>query len=364
MENSIRTYGQRDRRIWIDVCKFFAIMGVLINHVNGILYTNQFFAWLSFYSVSLFILVSGYNTFLSYNRKPYGIYKVVKKCNGMIIPYAVAVLVFDIVSDGYFSLQDYLYMLVHFDASEPHYYVLLYLQLVILGPFIANIISSNGRITSWLKYILVLTVSIIISIFTTNHTDLLGVYGGGGRLAGGSYLILFVVGMIIAKESKNFFAIGRKSLFLIIVLVIAVLCWVHFIFLNKLLIDSKLPLGAGFNPPSISLGLYATLLFLLFYFIDIFAESFGVCKYLNLLVRPLTFIGGHTLYIFLYHRLFLDYINVMICSRNTMFSEMYNNPWIRRIWILIIMIFGPILIEVVAKRISKNIGSIYLGGKP
>ena len=276
---------------------------------------------------------------------------------------AVAVFVFDIVSDGYFSLQEYLYMLVHFNASGPHYYVLLYLQLVILGPFIANTIS-NGKILSWLKSILVLIASILISIFTTNHTDLLGVYGGGGRLVGGSYLVLFVVGMIIAKENRSFAIIGRKSLFLIIVLVIAVLCWVHFIFLNKLLIDSKLPLGEGFNPPSISLGLYATLLFLLFYLIDIFAESFGVCKYLNLLVRPLTFIGGHTLYIFLYHRLFLDYINVMICSRNTMFSEMYNNPWIRRIWIIIIMIFGPILIEVIAKSISKNIGSIYLGGKP
>ena len=345
------------------MCKFFAIMGVLIDHVNGILYTNQFFAWASYYSVSLFILVSGYNTFLSWNRKPYGIAKVIKKCNAMIIPYAVAVFIFDIISDYYFSLQDYLYMLVHFNASGPHYYVLLYLQLVILGPLLASIISSNERPVSRIKYIVVFAVSLLISIFTTNHTDLLGVYGGGGRLAGGNYLVLFVIGMIIANEKNNLESIGRKSIFFILFLAIAILNWIHFIYIDRRKLDLLLPFGDGGNPPSVSLGLYAMLLFLLIYYINIFFLSINSYKGMKKIVSPLAAVGNHTLYIFLYHRLFLDYINDMIYSRNTFLTNVYGNPWFRRCWVFVIMIVGPILIELILKYVKKYIAGVYIGGK-
>lgn len=44
---------------WIDVAKFFAIFGVLVDHTVNILYFNLKTQYKSFYAVSLFIIISG-----------------------------------------------------------------------------------------------------------------------------------------------------------------------------------------------------------------------------------------------------------------------------------------------------------------
>lgn len=50
---------------WINCAKAVAVFAVLIDHTNGILYTNANIAMASYYSVSLFILISGMLSFTS-----------------------------------------------------------------------------------------------------------------------------------------------------------------------------------------------------------------------------------------------------------------------------------------------------------
>lgn len=60
-----------DNRIkWIDCAKAVAIIAVVLDHCNGLLYTNALIAQSSYFSVSLFVLLSGMSANLSSsNRK-------------------------------------------------------------------------------------------------------------------------------------------------------------------------------------------------------------------------------------------------------------------------------------------------------
>lgn len=53
---------------WIDCAKCLAILAVMTDHTNGILYTNQDIAYASYFSVSLFIIIAGMMSFLSNER--------------------------------------------------------------------------------------------------------------------------------------------------------------------------------------------------------------------------------------------------------------------------------------------------------
>ena len=53
------------------MAKTVAILAVLVNHTNGLLYTNQNIALLSYFSVSLFIILLGITTFFIFSRNKY-----------------------------------------------------------------------------------------------------------------------------------------------------------------------------------------------------------------------------------------------------------------------------------------------------
>lgn len=49
-----------NRRIyWVDIAKFLAILAVMTDHTNGVLYSSHYIAYMSYFSVSLFILMMG-----------------------------------------------------------------------------------------------------------------------------------------------------------------------------------------------------------------------------------------------------------------------------------------------------------------
>ena len=55
-DNAVEWQPVKQRIKWIDCAKTVAIIGVLIDHNNGLLYTNQVIAKGSYFGVSLFIL--------------------------------------------------------------------------------------------------------------------------------------------------------------------------------------------------------------------------------------------------------------------------------------------------------------------
>lgn len=51
--------------LWLNCSKTVAVLAVLVDHTNGVLYTNQDIAYASYFSVSLFIIISGLTSYFS-----------------------------------------------------------------------------------------------------------------------------------------------------------------------------------------------------------------------------------------------------------------------------------------------------------
>jgi hypothetical protein len=190
---------------------------------------------------------------------------------------------------------------------------------------------------------------LIFASFSNTHTDILGIYGGGGVLFGGSYLIVLYSGMIL-RDSKIYLEKINKYIGFV-VFIIATSAWWRFECVNFFAIDAMLPFGRGVNPPSITLTIMALLVFMtIFYFCKILECN----SYTNHLITGTSYIGKHTLYIFLYHKLFLDYLLHPYISTN-------GNIWGIRLLYFMVMIAGSLFIEIIIEKVRLFIKNIYKG---
>ena len=196
--------ASKTKRIaWIDLAKCFAIFGVLVDHTKGILYSNPIITHASFFSVSLFILTMGITTYGSLNQNKIPVMQYLwKRTKNIAGPYIIATIINCTLINRRFVFQDIIVHLIHFDACLPYYYVILYLQLLWISPLVFKILMWADKI--W-KQIIVFILIVILSALTTNRTDIIGIYGGGGKLFGGTFLIMLFVGMFISKHYSALF---------------------------------------------------------------------------------------------------------------------------------------------------------------
>lgn len=342
------------KQFWIDIAKCIAILGVLVDHLYG-LYSNYQIAWASFYSVSLFILIMGICTYLSFDNSKVPLYKkVIKRELGIFIPYAFSTVVYSVtIYQGEFNLSFTIEWLLKFGMSSPHYYVLLYMQLLLACPVFYYVINKlKGSRLCVLGNIAQAGGVLLLCIWTTNHTNLLDVYGGGGRLFGGNYLFLLYIGMLFGSNYDKIMSFAEKNIVKVAGAVISLLCAICIWRYNctyGYAIDSKLPFGDGGNPPSLQLSVYAIAVMFVCLFVTKIAEGIRF-KPLQMLMTVPEYLGQHTLYIFLYHRLFMDFI----LSRIT-----FSNIHWQRISYLVLIIAGPLLIEKLLKPAREFIKKAY-----
>lgn len=320
---------------WIDCAKCLAILAVMTDHTNGILYTNQDIAYASYFSVSLFIIIAGMMSFLSNERHNLNCLQTFwHSSKKMIIGYLLANVIYLVFATKYFDLNLYIQYIFSFNLSSPFYFVLLYLQLMLVSRPLFLILKKIPLKSSWLWEIVGGIIILVICSFTTNFTNVLNVYGGGGKILGGTYLFLFYIGMLISKHDiLNDMSFKRMAILSVIGGILWISWW-RFECVNKLTFDSQLPFGAGFNPPSISFGTFGLITLLLSCGIFSLFENFKYTKWIS---NCFSWIGKHSLYIFLYHRFFLDFV---ICK-----IVVTNNLFIMRILYFSIMILGSIFIE-------------------
>lgn len=345
---------KKERIVWIDLAKAFAILGVLVDHTYEVLYQNLIWRMSSYYSVSLFILIMGVTCYFSYERYQGKVStKIWKDCRKMLVPYLVATLVYCLIAYRKFDLLIYLDRVIHFNISAPFYYVLLYLQLLLVMPLLFALLNmARGKRISILYEVLGFFGVIAVAWATMRYTNVLNVYGGGGKLFGGTYLILAYVGMWFAKHYQKLSA-GKAWLYrvLLVVAVLATVGWRCLIGKHMNDIDALVPFGYGVNPPSISLSVYAILIACIALFLDLSIRN----EKLRLPISKFSLIGRHTLYLFLWHRLILDYW-LPTCFGNTILMD---HIWPKRIVYYGCLILLPICIEYVAGMIGKAIGKAY-----
>ena len=347
---------------WINLGKFIAVVAVLVNHTYGILYMDTTICNGSFFSVSLFVLLMGVSTYWSYDNSKIELGKKVgKRVLGIVCPYVVSVIAYYAVSERFLDFKSILEQVFSFNITGPHYYVLQYVQLLIVSPVIFLVIKTTGKLKFINKIVCRVLFGAGLLVFgalSIHRSNVLDVFGGGGKLFGGTYLFLLYLGMLVGS---GYHWLNRaNNVYHIVGLCISTVCtfvaW-RFICINNFAFDGKLPFGYGVNPPGISLMVYAICWMCFIYFLTKTMEMLKN-KYINKALGPIEWLGKHTLYIFLYHRLFLDYFYRVVNIR--------INFWLDCIICFTIMIGGSLLIEIVCRYVWKSwicAGYLYKGGK-
>ena len=346
----------RKREIWVDIARFIGIIGMMLDHTYTITYQSYGIACISYYALGLYILLSGYNAYQSWSHKPYGLKKVWKKCLAMLVPYTVATFIYDWVDDYTFSFEEFLFKWIHFNANMPLYYVFLFIQLIIIGPILCYVVRENSGV---IRTILVLLAVSVIAIPATNCTNILSIYGAGGKLFGGTLIIFYTLGMYVAKHRDVIDKLGRKTLILIPIFVICMVRWVLFITQDQLQIEAKSIYHTDLNPAGISTGLYAILLFTIILFMDVLFKTMTLPVWLEKVAEFFAYLGRHTIYFFMYHQLFLYYFHWFLL-RSQLYTKLYDNIIFRCIWLYGIMIVGPLAIEHVLKWAKGHFVNAYV----
>jgi len=345
--NRILTGG---RIKWIDCAKAIAIIAVAVDHCQGVLYTNQLVAYASYFSVSLFILLSGISTWISDEKTNKKRNKSVEKIKKLCMQYAIATLILYIVYTKSFDLRTYVSYLLNFSITGPYYFFVFFIQLTMITPILLVWCKFCNRYgTRYILQIVTLLFLGYVSSVCIRFTYILPVHGGGQYLFGGTYLILYYIGIWLG--SMHIFDINHNKK--VIVLVCSVMCWVFWWLMmayGKLPFDSYMSTywGEGFNPPSIQFMIFSVItLALLYSLFSLLEESRN--GYLQRLVKCFSTLGEYTLYIFMYHLLVKDMIMTYFPIVNSW------NIWVKRLVIFVPMIILPVLGIILVRKLMKTV---------
>ena len=329
MRHKGKLHMQGGRLNWIDTIKSLAVLAVIFDHNYNYLYHNKTLWSFSYFSVTAFIFVMGVTSSISLSKHEnfQPLVYIKKRSVSIIYPYLIASLIYHIYQNrGIFFLVSFLKQLVTFSASSPFYFIFLYLQLVLIVPWLFKIYTGKGTVT---QFLIVGILAIIGTLLTTN-TLIEGIYGGGGRILGGTYLFVCGLGILFYFYIKHLFKLIPSVV--IFLLSITTLCF----FLTYDLFQQ-----ARSNPPNTYLIVYTMALCGL-----VFSLNNLVVVKLSFLSNIVTFsniIGRYSLEIFLYHLLF---INLAYKIAHPM------NIWILRVYIMTAAIIPPILISILGRKIK------------
>lgn len=337
-------YEKKEQLRWINCVKMVAIFAVLTDHTFGVLYENSMIVETSFFSVSLFVLISGITSYISNSRSELNWWRAyLRSIKSILVAYLISTAIYLILKEHAFNFNSYIKCIFHFNASGPLYYVALYLQLMLTSRILFKILEKCSEYKySWIIEILVAFLILGIAAYTTNRTQILDIYGGGGKLLGGTYLFLYYFGMVVAKEGWIDKKSNKANIAIWLCSSIGCFYWWAYIVKNRMRLDSLFPFGDGKNPPSITFMVFAILiLFAVFAFCTLLEQN----KYTDKVLDWGAWIGTHTLYIFMYHGIFLDYF------ANKYFIIEYI--WLKRIIYILMMIAISIVVEYIVNNMLK-----------
>lgn len=295
---------QSENRIyWIDVLKFISIFAVYIDHTYKVLYENQNFARIFYFSVSLFVFLGGITAYTSELKNldlPY-LKNFWRRSKTLLTAYILGTVSFTMMINGKFELRNIIIHLLNFTAYLPLYFVFFYIQLILISRLLACIIKEISMSNHIIIFnVLLFFTIIIISIISIKKTQLLDLYGGGNYLFGGTYLFLFYLGMMYSayKDKINFSK--RNYIFLFIASTILLILLSAFIYKKGFILDEKLHYNEGVNPPGPTQIIQALLIFVAgISFSEIINRyNFTLLKSIE---KHISFLGRHTLYMFIFH---------------------------------------------------------------
>jgi len=178
-------------------------------------------------------------------------------------------------------------------------------------------------------------------------------YGGGKYLLGGTFLVIYYLGMLFASKKVKFKSIKQEIISLILA---CIFTGAWFLFLNSNLLTFDLHFlhyfGPGYNPPGVSISIYSFgVLWIMFSFFSLMEDC--KVKIINKILDFMFYLGKYSLYIFLYHFLFFNYL----------YQINIDGFALRRIIYIPVMIFGSILIKVILDYLKTLLSLLYTKSK-
>lgn len=314
----------------------------MVQHVNDTLYINQRVVDSVLWVVAAFVILGGYNTMLSWERK--GNIDVTRKLLKILIPYVICTCIYMVWENRFFSVEAVLQKVIHFNAAGPLYFVAVYVQLVIVSPFLIGCINWAEEKRKFVRQISILIMILLISHLSTHYTDIFGIIIGGGNLFSGFWLIFWYIGMLFAAEKREI-KVGQKKIISFVLLILCLL-W-EYIFVFKNLNDIFREKYGNMFHMTVQLtwwnALEAFLIILFFKEVIELIETKEI-KTVTVCLKLVSYIGKNSFCIFMYHILFRD-----ICY--TYFPV--GNIWIRRIICFGFMIGGSIMINYFLRRLKQ-----------
>ncbi|MGG3282738.1 acyltransferase family protein [Paenibacillus solani] len=291
---SVKKFG------WIDFLKGLSILAVVFDHLFGIVYHNQSVHLLTEFSVTAFIFLAGVTSVISIERNKMSLrdYQI-RRVKGVLIPYLIATAIYVFVNLHYnFDLKVYWNALLNFNASAPFYFIAFFIQLVIIAPYLYKLLV-NKRI--WFQLLSLIIVYLIARLFT--HNSVIGeIYGGGGKLLGGSYLFVFFLGMLTYMLYKKHSDIFNKNYVNVLLMIVSIIA------LGVVYFTGWLNLGWT-NPPNKYTIIYSLSVMVFGFSLFMLLAKWRVSKTFLSMFETL---GKYSLYIFLYHWLGIDYAKELI----------------------------------------------------
>lgn len=300
------------RIVWLDAAKFTAIFTVLLNHTSGFLYDSDLISTFSACCIPLFVIIAGMTSYLSNQRHQMTWWtEFLHSSKSILAAYALATLIYQITDAAdhgkplLFDLETYILHLLRFDMEMIFYYVSLHLQLMLASRFLYRCIEGFPKRYRFLCEIAGGLLLLYFASFSIQYTNVLNLWGSGGKLFGGTCLFLYYLGMLLMKHGVFESVSRKKSLLFASITTLLLGLWLTLLLQLPTNIDLYFPFGNGYNPPGVSNSILALLVLFWVYGVFTLLQTLSV---LRRFVAVVAFVGQHSLYIYLYQLFLLQYL--------------------------------------------------------
>lgn len=337
---------------WIDCAKFISMCGVVVDHTFNVVHNNLPLWYAVTFSTGVFVLLSGISARLTcYNNKYQG--RTTKRLLKFGGQYAVATALVLIWRTKVWDLRVWISCLLGFNAEAHFYFLLFFFQLVFISPLLLKWCCYCGKQKKrYMYHIGTLIILGMVSSICIRYTYVLPVHGGGQYLFGGTYLMLYYLGMVLEDVS----AFSRTEKQRGVILLISGIVWFAW---WKFLIRGRLPFdkwmqkywGDGGNPPSVNYIVFSTITLLCLYCLFSLLEQFNGTKWI---INAVALGGGDTIYTFMYHMLILDIILSKIPALTNAGSL------VKWVGIFVPMVILPVIAAALFRKILIKVQKAYL----
>lgn len=326
---------------WIDFLKALAMIAVILNHTYNIIFTNRILLLHTIFSVTMFVFIGGITASASIERqKEINSAYLIRRISSILIPYVFAALIFNLYTyKGVFSLTVYFNELINF-SYPAMYYIAFFIQLILVSTVLFKIIKAKYHSP---LIVLVLGLLYLLSFYSTKYTTVANIGLAGGNILGGSYLFVFSLGilfyMCMPKLSNK-----KANLSILIISMLGIIIFEY----------KQCILKSWSNPPTLLTMIYTLLIF------GIVFSTFNILDtklhYIKKLLGLFNYIGKNSIYIYLYHFLFITIAR----EHNLVQYLRINSYTLNAIWILFCAIVPPLVIACITnKYIRPNLKSLF-----